>query len=143
MPGIDELERGLQPPEDLALGGPDLAAIRGEGRRLRRRRQLLSAGVAAAVTAGVATAALAVPQALDHGDEQTQAAGTVTAPPTKDSDLLERCRNGENSPHAVALLFDPGTPTVEAVSRSPHGVSLAIESADARYWAECHIALKR
>ncbi len=140
MPDIEELERSLQPPDDARYGAPDLARIRQEGARLRRRRQLAVGGAGLALAACVTTTALVVPGMLR--DEARQPARPDPADvATSPSGLVDACRDGENSTETTSLVFGGGDPTVKSMATTRHRVSLALESADGRYWADCFVSL--
>ena len=67
---IDELTRAMRDGEKVKDGTlPDLASIRAGGRRLRRNRRLMAAGVAALVAGVVTAGVLATSARLDRAEE--------------------------------------------------------------------------
>ena len=143
MPTIEELRRGLRPPEDAWLGNADLGRIRREGGRLRQRRRLAVTGAVGAVAACTAAVALLVPGALSDGPSSRTDPGVAQAPDDALSDtaLVAQCRQGEITQDTTDRLFGSGDPTVQAVVRTRHQARLALESADGKYWADCFVNL--
>lgn len=136
---VDQLEAGLRGDRVAArLGAPDLDRIRGEGRRHRRTRRAggTAAGLAAAVVLGGIV--LAGQSLLDRGPADPDRAAVA---PRSDEELLEQCRNGNQSDEYTELLYGSGPPVVKAEGRTSHKISLAIESADGRTWGSCFIHL--
>ena len=115
-------------------------AVAAGERRLSRRRW---ASVAASTLAVVAVGALSVTGVPGVGGEgrEVRPSGD-SGPPSSKGDLLDSCRHGNQGDVATEKVFGSGTPAVKAVSRNPHQVILAIESADGRHWAECFIHLE-
>jgi hypothetical protein len=114
-------------------------AVAAGERRLRRRRW---AAAASAATAVLAIGCLSVAGAPGLGGADRVEPAVDPGPPSSEADLLDSCRNGNQGDADTASIFGSGTPTVKAVSRNPHQVMLAIESADGQHWAECFIHLE-
>ena len=136
---VDELEAGLRGDGALDhLGGPDLDRIRREGRRHRLTRR--AGGTAAGLTAAAAVAGIALGGQSLLDREPVEPDRAASAPRT-DDELLEQCRNGNQSDEYTELLFGSGTPVIKAEGRTSHKISLAIESADGKTWGDCFIHL--
>ncbi|GAA5162943.1 MULTISPECIES: hypothetical protein [Amycolatopsis] len=78
MTGIDDLRAALREQPEDAYAPPDLPRILAEGRRLRRRRQLLQCGAVVAVVAVVALV-LGLTAQLRGGSPQAPVAAQPTA----------------------------------------------------------------
>jgi hypothetical protein len=99
--------------------------------------------VAGSTAAVLAIGALAVTGVSGLGGEGRAVQPAVdSGPPSSDADLLDSCRHGNQGDVATEKIFGSGTPEVKAVSRNPHQVILAVESADGEHWAECFIHLQ-
>ena len=131
----DLLEGAVSQPPPPPGVGRDLA----EGRRLLRRRRVISAvGTAAAVAVLASGTALALQ--VDLRPETPQ--GPVDRS-SSDADLLESCRNGYQGDWATDVIFAAQPPRVISVVRTAHQAVLAIESAEGRYWAECEVPFNK
>ena len=136
---VEELETGLRG-DGAPLGSPDLPRIRREGRRHRTVRR--AGGAAAGLAAAAAVTGIALGgQALLQDDGSGQDGDRVATAPRSDPQLLEQCRNGNQSETTTDLLFGSGTPVIKAQGRTTHQVSLAIESADGKFWGSCFVHL--
>ena len=137
---VAELEAGLRDVEAERLGTPDLDQIRREGRRRRTARRV-GGTVAALAAAAAVTGVVLGGQSLIQQGEGRQDGDNVATVPRTDDELVEKCRNGNQSEDYTALLFGSGTPVIKAQGRTPHRISLAIESADGKTWGDCFIHL--
>ena len=136
---VDELETALRGDGVVdRLGGPDLDRIRREGRRHRSTRRAAGTAAGLAAAAGVTCIVLTGQSLLDR--EPTESDSVAVAPRT-DQELLEQCRNGNQSDEYTELLYGSGTPVIKAQGRTSHKISLAIESADGKTWGDCFIHL--
>jgi hypothetical protein len=127
----DRLDTALREP-----GGPSVgAAVDGDialGRRMLRRRRGAAALGAVAV---LAVAAVAGGIAASSGDDSITTAG---APETTD-ELLEACRDGNQSDRATRAMFGAGDPTIKVESSNAKQTVLALEAADGAHWAYCWV----
>jgi hypothetical protein len=104
------------------------------GRRLlRRRRGAVAVGAAslvavAALVGGVGSAA----------DRPGPGPGVSAAPSTAD-ELLDACRDGNQSGRATQLMFGAGDPLIKVQTQTPAQTVLALEAADGRHWAWCWV----
>jgi hypothetical protein len=109
-----------------------------EGRRLLRRRRLVSAAGVAATVAVLAGGTAFVLQ-LDPGPQTLQGTEQVDPSSSPNEALLESCREGNQDDRATDLIFGSGLPRIASVVRTAHQAILAVESAGGRYWAECFV----
>lgn len=131
----DLLERATADAPPPPGYGAELAA----GRRRLRRRRLATTTTSVLATAAVAGGLVAASDVLDREPRAVDV--PVATPPDDAAELLQACREGNQSERATRLVFGDGTPTVTASVRTHHQVILAIESAGGRYWAECFVHL--
>jgi hypothetical protein len=150
MHSTEELEKALQGAGQVErLGGPDLARIRRDGARRRTARRLAAGGgvVAAAALVGV----VLVGTSLGGNDTGARpdrdlvgvapTAGATALPTGAELDsLLAGCRDGNQSDRATRAIFGGGEPVVKAAGVTEHRASLALESAEGDFWAQCEVA---